>query len=176
MNRDETINILSILKATYPQSFRNMTAQEGRGTISAWLMDFENVDSKYILMAIKRYKTDITKSFAPNINDIHKILNDMVDEADGTLKNDNVARELTKLPDCCISCTSFGEGLKILKPCHEIICPREKSNHEYYQRLKNKLLSDEKRAELKYIIDNITGEKTDLLSLMGDDTIKKIGN
>ena len=40
MTREETIKVLAILKAAYPNAYKGMTREEAQGTVSVWAMQF----------------------------------------------------------------------------------------------------------------------------------------
>ena len=68
MTRDETIKVLALLKAAYPNSYKGMTKEEAMGTISIWTMQFESVPVDIMLMAINRLISN--KPFPPAISEV----------------------------------------------------------------------------------------------------------
>lgn len=68
MTRDETIKVLALLKAAYPNAYKGMTKEEAMGTISIWTMQFESVPVDIMLMAINRLIS--TKPFPPAISEV----------------------------------------------------------------------------------------------------------
>lgn len=72
MNRKEAIEILSILKAAYPNSYKGMTKEEANGTITVWTMQFTDIPANVVFIAVNQI---ISKSpFPPAISEVrHKI-------------------------------------------------------------------------------------------------------
>lgn len=79
MTRDEAVQILSILKAAYPNNYKGMSKQEAMGVISLWALHFANVPADIVMIAVN--KTIAKKSFPPSIADVKESLNSMYYEA-----------------------------------------------------------------------------------------------
>ena len=54
MTREETIKILAILKAAYPNSYRNMSKEEANGTVAIWTMQFAKFPADVVMLAINK--------------------------------------------------------------------------------------------------------------------------
>lgn len=68
MNRKETTQILAILKAAYPSSYKGMTKEEANGTITVWSMQFAEVPADIVLLAI--HKLIAVSKFPPTIAEV----------------------------------------------------------------------------------------------------------
>ena len=68
MNKDETAQILAILKAAYPNSFKNMTAADAKATVNVWQMNFCDIPADIVLIAV--YKTISVSEFPPTVASI----------------------------------------------------------------------------------------------------------
>ena len=68
MTRDEAIKTLSILKAAYPNSYRNMTKDEANGTINIWALQFVNIPFTVVSIAIN--KLIGTNTFPPTVSEV----------------------------------------------------------------------------------------------------------
>ena len=68
MTRDETIKILAILKAAYPNSYREMTKEEANGTVAVWATQFANMPADVVMIAINKLIS--TNTFPPSINEV----------------------------------------------------------------------------------------------------------
>lgn len=68
MTQDETIKILAILKAAYPNSYKGMTKDEAMGTIAIWTMQFDDIPADIVLMAINKLIS--TNQFPPSISEV----------------------------------------------------------------------------------------------------------
>lgn len=91
MNREETIKLLSILKAAYPNSYKGMTKDEANGTISVWTMQFANIPANVVLLAVNKL---ISKSpFPPAISEVKTKLIDLNYEAWDMLREHKYAAE-----------------------------------------------------------------------------------
>lgn len=65
MTVNETVEVLKILKATYPEYYRNLSKNEANDMINMWTWAFAETDVKDVLKALKAFiKTDI-KGFPP---------------------------------------------------------------------------------------------------------------
>ena len=70
MNTKETTQILAILKAAYPNSYKNMTPKEASGTISVWAAQFSDMPVNIVLMAVQKHIGRAT--FPPSVFEVKK--------------------------------------------------------------------------------------------------------
>lgn len=75
MNREETIKILSILKASYPNFYKGLTRQEAETTISLYTEMFSNVEANLAATAIKELIQH--QSYPPTIADIKNKIDEL---------------------------------------------------------------------------------------------------
>lgn len=68
MTREETIKVLSILKAAYPNSYKNMSKDEANATITVWAVQFADIPAEVVMIAIN--KMIATSPFPPAISEI----------------------------------------------------------------------------------------------------------
>ena len=68
MTREETIKILAILKAAYPNSYKNMTKEEASGTVTVWAMQFANMPAEIVMIAVNKLIS--TSPFPPAICEV----------------------------------------------------------------------------------------------------------
>lgn len=79
MTRDETIKILAILKAAYPNSYRGMTKEEANGTVLVWSTQFAKYPARVVMIAVNKL---ISKStFPPSINEVKEEIRGLYWEA-----------------------------------------------------------------------------------------------
>lgn len=72
MTREETIKILSILKAAYPNSYKNMTKEEANGTVAVWTTQFADMPAEIVLHIINDCISE--SPFPPAISEVkHRI-------------------------------------------------------------------------------------------------------
>ena len=79
MTREETIKILAILKAAYPNSYKNMTKDEASGTVAVWAMQFATIPADVVLIAINKLIS--TSAFPPAICEVKKKIGGLYWEA-----------------------------------------------------------------------------------------------
>lgn len=98
MKRDETIKLLSILKAAYPNSYKGMTKDEANGMVSVWTMQFANIPANIVFIAVNKI---ISKSpFPPSISEVKDKLRGLYYEATEMLRAHEYATEgLPKIGD-----------------------------------------------------------------------------
>ena len=70
MTREETTKILAILKAAYPNSYRNMSQQEALGTVAVWHMQFADMPPDIVMMAVQKCISSST--FPPSVSEVKK--------------------------------------------------------------------------------------------------------
>lgn len=75
MTREETIKVLAILKAAYPNSYKNMTREEANGTVAVWSMQFAAFPVEVVLLAINKIISSST--FPPSISEVKEKMRSM---------------------------------------------------------------------------------------------------
>lgn len=70
MTRDDTIDLLTILKAAYPNFYRDMTRKDADHVISLWSEMFKDDPVELVALAVKRHIATDTKGFPPHIGAI----------------------------------------------------------------------------------------------------------
>lgn len=68
MTKKEALQILAILKAAYPNSYKGMSAEEASGTVSIWHMQFSDMPIDIVLMAI--HKLISSSKFPPTVAEV----------------------------------------------------------------------------------------------------------
>jgi hypothetical protein len=54
MNRKETAQVLAILKAAYPNFYKNLTPEDAQGIVGVWSMQFADMAADIVLMALNK--------------------------------------------------------------------------------------------------------------------------
>lgn len=93
MTREETIKILAILKAAYPNSYKNMTKEEASGTVTVWTMQFANIPAEVVMLAINKLIS--TSPFPPAICEVKEKLGGLYWEAWEALEEHKNNKTLT---------------------------------------------------------------------------------
>lgn len=70
MNKREAAQILAVLKAAYPNSYRGMSKEEALGTVSVWAMQFADMPVDIVMMAVNKMIS--TSQFPPAVSEVKK--------------------------------------------------------------------------------------------------------
>lgn len=79
MNKREAAQILAILKAAYPNSYKGMSKEEAAGTVSVWAMQFANMPVDIVMMAVNKMIS--TSQFPPAISEVKRKIGSLHYEA-----------------------------------------------------------------------------------------------
>lgn len=79
MTKKEAVQILAILKAAYPNSYRGMSKEEATGTINIWSMQFSDMPADIVLMALN--KLIASSKFPPSIAEVKNKIGELHWEA-----------------------------------------------------------------------------------------------
>ena len=70
MTRDDTLDLLSVLKAAYPNFYKDMTRKDADHVIDLWTEMFKDEPVQLVALAVKRHIATDTKGFPPHIGAI----------------------------------------------------------------------------------------------------------
>ena len=70
MNYEETLAIMGVLKAAYPQYYRDMKRSDAESVVSLWTEMFKDEPANVVAVAVKAYIASDTKGFPPHIGAI----------------------------------------------------------------------------------------------------------
>ena len=65
MTREETLAIMSVLKAAYPEFYKNMRRDEAEGIVNLWASIFTDDPAEVVAAAVKAFIATDVKGFAP---------------------------------------------------------------------------------------------------------------
>lgn len=68
MTKEDAIKVLAILKAAYPNSYKNMTKKEANGTVFIWATQFANIPADIVMIAVNKLIS--TSTFPPAISEV----------------------------------------------------------------------------------------------------------
>lgn len=68
MNKTETAQILAILKAAYPNSYKNLTAEDAKATVNVWAAQFASMPVGVVMIAVNKLIS--TNVFPPTITEV----------------------------------------------------------------------------------------------------------
>lgn len=74
MTREETLQVLSILKAAYPHSFMKMTKLDAEAMVTLWCRQFEAEDAKAVGMAVDALIATRREGYSPTIGEVKEQL------------------------------------------------------------------------------------------------------
>lgn len=74
MTQEDTRKILTILKVTYPQSFKDWKKQQGELFLELWTEAFKFDDVNQVIKAVKHIIYTDTREFAPNIAQVKNVM------------------------------------------------------------------------------------------------------
>lgn len=94
MTTEETLKILFVLKATYPNFYRGMTRSEAEGIVALWTDMFSGDSYHAVAAAVKALITSDTKGFPPVIGQVKARVSEL--EATMAALPGSVARGSTK--------------------------------------------------------------------------------
>ena len=79
MTREDAIKILTLLKAAYPNSYKNMTKDDANGTIAIWSIQFARIPVSAMLIVINKHIS--SEPFPPVICEIKEKLRNLYYES-----------------------------------------------------------------------------------------------
>lgn len=79
MTQKEAGQILAILKAAYPNSYKGMSEQQGLGVISVWSSQFSNIPASVVMITVNKLIS--TNVFPPTIAEVKERMRSLYWEA-----------------------------------------------------------------------------------------------
>ena len=70
MNRKEAVQVLAILKASYPNSYKNLSQEDAQGIVGVWSVQFANIPADIVLMALNKAVGE--NDFPPTIAEVKR--------------------------------------------------------------------------------------------------------
>ena len=70
MTRDETLKIMAVLKATYPNFHKDMTRRDAEGVVSLWTDMFSEDSYNAVAAAVKAFIASDSKGFPPVVGQV----------------------------------------------------------------------------------------------------------
>ena len=93
MNRKEAVQVLAILKASYPNQYRNLTQEDAQGIVSVWSVQFANIPADIVLMALNKAVGE--NDFPPTIAEIKRKICSVHSEASTIIERHHRMNNLT---------------------------------------------------------------------------------
>lgn len=79
MTKAETAQILAILKAAYPNTFKSLTAEDATATVNVWAAQFANMPVSVVMVAVNKLIS--TNVFPPTITEVKERIRSLYWEA-----------------------------------------------------------------------------------------------
>lgn len=111
MTKKEAMQILAILKAAYPNSYKGMSKADASGTVAVWCMQFSDISAEIVLMAVNKLIS--VNPFPPSISEIKQKISALHWEAYDIVRN-TALRELVS-PDALSRAEKIYEATKEYK-------------------------------------------------------------
>ena len=70
MTRDETLKIMAVLKATYPNFYKDMTRRDAEGVVALWTDMFSEDSYNAVAAAVKTFIASDSKGFPPVVGQV----------------------------------------------------------------------------------------------------------
>ena len=70
MTRDETLKIMAVLKATYPNFYKDMTRRDAEGVVALWTDMFSEDNYNAVAAAVKAFIASDSKGFPPVVGQV----------------------------------------------------------------------------------------------------------
>lgn len=83
MTKEETAKILAILKAAYPNTFKNLSTEDARATLNIWATQFISIPVGVVMIAVNKLIS--TNIFPPTITEVKERIRSLYYEAWGML-------------------------------------------------------------------------------------------
>lgn len=83
MTQKEATQILAILKAAYPNSYKGMSKEEAIGTVNVWATQFIDIPVSVVMIAVNKLIS--TNTFPPSINEVKEKIRGLYFEALGEI-------------------------------------------------------------------------------------------
>lgn len=92
MNKRETAELVTLMKANYPDSFRGKSDTVVKGTINLWEMMFADEPAELVRNAVLAYMASNTGAFMPNVGQIKQAIQDLQSPDGGLSETEALAR------------------------------------------------------------------------------------
>lgn len=79
MTKAETAKVLAILKAAYPNTFKNLSAEDASATVNVWAAQFANMPVSVVMIAVNKLIS--TNVFPPTITEVKERMRSLYWEA-----------------------------------------------------------------------------------------------
>lgn len=110
MTKAETAQVLAILKAAYPNTYKTLSAEDATATVNVWAAQFANIPVNVVMIAVNKLIS--TNIFPPAITEVKERIRSLYWEAWEMIQQHN--RGLKRLDDNTLAATQ--QILKAVEP------------------------------------------------------------
>lgn len=110
MTKAETAQVLAILKAAYPNTYKSLSAEDATATINVWAAQFANIPVSVVMIAVNKLIS--TNIFPPAITEVKERIRSLYWEAWDMIHQHN--NGLRKLDDKTLA--TAHQILKVVEP------------------------------------------------------------
>ena len=82
MTRDETLKIMAVLKATYPNFYKDMTRRDAEGVVALWTDMFSEDSYNAVAAAVKAFIASDSKGFPPVVGQVKQRVTELASAKD----------------------------------------------------------------------------------------------
>lgn len=93
MTAAESMAILAILQAAYPNSYKNVTVDDAASISAIWAAQFAEIPAKIVLIAVNKWIA--SNPFPPAISELKRKIEGLYYEAWETLQSDRISKKLS---------------------------------------------------------------------------------
>lgn len=93
MTAAESMAILAILQAAYPNSYKNVTVDDAASISAIWAAQFAEIPAKIVLIAVNKWIA--SNPFPPAISELKRKIEGLYYEAWETLQSDRFSKKLS---------------------------------------------------------------------------------
>lgn len=93
MTATESLAILAILKAAYPNSYKNVTDEDAASISAIWGAQFAEIPAKIVLIAVNKWIA--ANPFPPAISELKRKIEGLYYEAWEVLQSDRISKKLS---------------------------------------------------------------------------------
>lgn len=79
MTKTETAKVLAILKAAYPNTFKNLSAEDAGATVNVWAAQFANTPVNVVMIAVNKIIS--TNIYPPTVSEVKERMRGLYWEA-----------------------------------------------------------------------------------------------
>ena len=97
MTKEESLELMAVLKAAYPNHYNGLTKQEAVGVVSVWTLHFADIPAEIVFMAMQKAISE--SKFPPTISEVKAKITTLHWEAYEELRQNDFMRDEAPMPE-----------------------------------------------------------------------------